>query len=129
MPMSRRSAQPLAGHRRVALRPPAQTVQSFFQDRRAVGVAAAFLDVGEVCLVRLHARRRGGPVLILPSREPAPRTLPDLGYSSIGGEAGPRLMPVRAPEGHPDPRSGLAAFGFAHRAGAHPAAADGVATA
>src|SRR6185437_14859089 len=78
------------GHWQVPSRPPAQPVQSFFQDCRAVGVAAAFLDVGEVGLVRLDARRRGGAVLVLPGREPAPRTLPDLGDSSIGGEARPR---------------------------------------
>ncbi len=90
---------------------------------------AALLHVGQVGLVRLDAGRgrRGG--LVLAGREAAPGALPLVGDRGVGREAGLGLVPVRAPERHPDPGRGLAALRLAHRASAYPASADRVATA
>src|SRR5579872_6834956 len=106
----------------------AETGQGFGQDGLTVGVAAAFLHVGEVGLVRLNARRSRGVLLVLAGRVTAPGALPSLGYGSVGGETGPRLVPVGAPERHPNPGRGLAALGLSHGSRADPAAANGVAT-
>src|SRR5215213_9886217 len=109
--------------------PLAQLLQRLVQDGLAVAVAAPFLHVGEVRLVRLHLGRRGRVLLVLPGRETAAWAVPCLRCLRAGllGEAGAGLVPVGAPVGDDDAWSGVTPLCFAHGAGADPAASDRVA--
>ena len=95
--------------------------------RRRCRCAAPSRRPGASCTAR-RAAAAGG----FASSWPAGR--PQRGQSQVSGTAaslaklGTVSCPVAAPEGDPDPRRGLAALRLAHRPGAHPAAADGVAT-
>src|SRR5260370_12496322 len=106
----------------------AQPVEGFGEDRGAVSVVAALLDVSQVSLVGLGVRRGGRVRLVLASWQRAARGVPELGDGCVGGKARNGLMPVAAPERHPPPRRRFAALGLTHWAGPDPAAAYGVAT-
>src|SRR5664280_180187 len=95
----------------------AQCFERLGQDRFAVGVAATLLDVCEVGLVGLVARRSRRVLVVLPGGQPAPRAVPQLGRldAVLLSEARPRLVAVRAPVRDDEPRSRLAALGLSHR--------------
>src|SRR3954469_19420764 len=105
-----------------------QLGEGLVEDRLAVGVRAALLHVGQVGLVGLHLVRGRRVVLVLAGGVPTARAVPRLGKreARLLGEAGPCLVAVGAPVRDEDPRSGVAALGLPHRAGADPAPTDGV---
>src|SRR5581483_4047468 len=107
----------------------ADAVEGLFEDGSAVGVAAALLHVSQVRLVRLDPGRGRWVGLVGSGRVAAARALPAVRHGRVRREAGPRLVAVGAPEGDPHPRGSLAPLGLAHRAGAYPAATNGIATA
>ena len=107
---------------------PVQPGEGLLEQGVAVGVAAPLAHVGQVGLVRLGARRRRRVLLVLPGRQAAARAVPVLGDVGVAGEGDPGLVPVRAPEGDPVARRGLAALGLAHRTCSDPGAPNRVAT-
>src|SRR5215211_4297405 len=108
----------------------AERGEGLVEDRLAVLVGAALLHVREVGLVGLVLRRSGRVRLVLAGGVPAARAVPG-GRGLVAGllrEAGPGLVPVRAPVGDADAGCAVAALRLAHGPGAYARAADGTAT-
>src|SRR5674476_43662 len=100
------------------------------EDGLTIGLAAAFLHVGQVRLVRrvvVRGRRVG---LVLAGRQTTAWAVPDLGNGQTGllGKTGRCLVTVAAPVRDVDARGGIATLGLTHRASADSATPDRVAT-
>jgi hypothetical protein len=106
----------------------AKLLQSLLEDLSRFFVGTAFLDVGEVRLVRLISRGRRRVARVKTGGEPAARTVPRVGHRRVEREARTRLVPVGAPVRHSLAGRGVTTLGLSHRTGTDPAAPDGTAT-
>jgi hypothetical protein len=112
------------GPRRPASGGRAQSGQGLGQQDLRVCIAASLAHVGEVGLVRLHARGGRRVVPVLPGGHAAAVAVPRVRSHRLGGEHRPGRVATGAPERHRDPRDEIsAALGFAGRTGADPAPA------
>ena len=121
--------RPTAGGRRLGFAAElAQPLQGLLENGGAVFVAAAFLDIREMGLVRLVPGRGRRVFLVATGRQATTRAVPFLGNRRIRSETRLSHMPVRAKEGDRYAGGGLAPFRFTHRASAYPTPPDRIAT-
>ncbi len=104
----------------------AEALERFGEDGLAVRVAATFLHVSQMRLVRLGTRRGGRTLLVLPAGKPAPRAIPFFGDLRVHRERRAGFVPVRTPIGHPAPWRRFTPLRFARRTGTHAGAANRV---
>ena len=95
-----------------AFAPGAERLQRLGQDVGRLFVGAAFLDVSQMCLVRLDLRRWRWIRTVEVRRQPAAGAIPRFRDRRVRGERGPRFMTVCAVVGDVEARRGVAPLGL-----------------